>query len=105
MEEITLKKLKNSELIDFYDRAAVQLPAELVVPLTSVVVELMQRREKENPDGECDIFIMPFSWADTAESTAQEAGAWVPGQIEKDFFDSLGYIPKNCIEYVKEEEI
>ena len=48
MEEITLKKLSDEEILDSYDRTVVQIPPELVLPLTSIVVELLQRREKES---------------------------------------------------------
>ena len=91
MKEMTIKRLSKHELEDFYDRAVVQLSPELVTSLTSVIVELIQRRKQEN--------------AGEIEFVVEETGKWTPNKIQKDLFDSLGYIPKNCIEYVAEEEI
>ena len=105
MEEITLKKLSDEEILDFYDRAVVQLPRELVRPLTSIVVELFQRREKDESNKQRKSFLSSFALVDKIRPTAKEIEDWMDDVVKKDLFDSLGYIPKDYIEYVKEDEI
>ena len=105
MEEITLKKLSDEEILDFHDRAIVQLPSELVRPLTSIVVELFQRREKEESNKQRRSFLSSFALVDEVKPTAQEIEEWIDDVIKRDLFDSVGYIPKDYIEYVKKDEI
>ena len=105
MEEITLKKLSDEEILDFHDRVIVQLSPELVRPLTSIVVELFQRREKDESNKQRRSFLSSFALVDEIRPTAKEIEKWMDDVVKKDLFDSLGYIPKDYIEYVKEDKI